>query len=140
MLGYYDGLDIHTIDKWYDLRPKGLLKRNLQVDLDSPYIDQYTIRAFIPANREELEKAGFTYNIWEKIGNISSVKYENNMKDLRSKYPFVCMSLINVTEEFVEMQDNLQKMQDTLMEKVKKCVYTAGGNLKELHCAIFPSF
>lgn len=32
MLGYYDGLDIHTIDKWYDLRPKGLLKRTLKRD------------------------------------------------------------------------------------------------------------
>ena len=56
MLGYYDGLDIHTVDEWYTLRPKGLLERKLQVDLDSPYIDQYTIRAFVPKNSDELEK------------------------------------------------------------------------------------
>ena len=40
ILGYNDGLDIHIVDKWYDLRPKGLKDRKLQVELDSPFIDQ----------------------------------------------------------------------------------------------------
>lgn len=40
ILGYYNGLDIHTVDQWYDLRPKGLLERKLQVDLSAPFINQ----------------------------------------------------------------------------------------------------
>ena len=48
ILGSFDGLDIHTVDRWYELRPKGLQERKLQVDLNVPFIDQYTIRALVP--------------------------------------------------------------------------------------------
>jgi len=61
--GYYDELTIHAVSEWYDFRPKGLQKRQLQVDLDTPFIDQYTIRAFVPLNSKELdEKEGFAYD------------------------------------------------------------------------------
>lgn len=139
ILGYYDGLDIHTVDKWYNLRPKGLLKRKLQVDLDSPYIDQYTIRALIPDNRDELEKLGFSYGLWEKIGLISSGEYEKRLKDIRRRYPFVCMSLLNVTENFVREQENLQQIQDLLIAKLRDCINSAGYAMEEIHCAVFPS-
>ena len=139
MLGYYDGLDIHTVDEWYTLRPKGLLERKLQVDLDSPYIDQYTIRAFVPKNSDELEKIGFTYEFWKKIGTISSNEYENYMQADRKLYPFVCMSLLNVTEEFVKQKNDLQEIQDSLTTEIQKYVNSAGYDWCSLHCAVFPS-
>lgn len=46
VMGYYDGLDINTVDKWYAMRPRGLRELNLQVDISSPFADQYTMRAF----------------------------------------------------------------------------------------------
>ena len=139
MLGYYDGLDIYTVDEWYSLRPKGLLERNLQIEIDSPYIDQYTIRAFVPDNSDELDKLGFSYELWKEIGRISAKDYEKHMQEIRENYPFVCMSLINVTEEFVKAQNGLEKMQGMLIQTLQNCVNTAGCNLHELHCAVFPS-
>ena len=45
LFGFYDGLDINTVEKWYDLRPKGLQNRQLQVDMENPFMAQYTFRA-----------------------------------------------------------------------------------------------
>ena len=50
VMGYYDGLEINTVDQWYKMRPRGLRELNLQVDISSPFVDQYTMRAFFPEN------------------------------------------------------------------------------------------
>ena len=139
MLGYYDGLDIHTVNQWYDLRPKGLLKRNLQVDLDSPFIDQYTIRTFIPENSEELDKSGFDYKLWKNIGTYSAEEYDNYDRNFRETYPFIFMSVLNVTEKLVKELNSLQEIEDALVIELKKSVNKLGYDLADLHCAVFPS-
>lgn len=139
VLGYYDGLDINTIDKWYDLRPKGLLERSLQVDLNAPFIDQYTIRTFIPSNSEELDKQGFSYAFWKQAGEKKTHDFDEYEKELRKRYPFICMSVLNLTERFVKQQDNLQMIQDRLIDALKKHADDSKYNLNELHCAVFPS-
>lgn len=108
ILGYYDGLDINLVDKWYDFRPKGLKERNLQVDLCTPYIDQYTIRAIIPENKEILQKRGFSYDFWENVGSKSIEDYNELKEEARKKYPFMTMSVLNLSEEYVKAQKNLR--------------------------------
>lgn len=72
LFGFYDGLDINTVEKWYDLRPKGLQNRQLQVDMENPFMAQYTFRAIFPPNRERLDKEGFDYGFWEEFGKLNS--------------------------------------------------------------------
>lgn len=139
MLGYYDGLDIHTVDKWYDLRPKGLLSRKLQIDLKTPFIDQYTIRALMPANGDELDKLGFAYKFWEEAGRYKTDIYQEYEETLKSDYPFISMSVINLTKKFIDSQSNLRTMQDSLIRFLKECVSKSNYTLRELHCAVFPS-
>lgn len=139
ILGSFDGLDVHTVDKWYELRPKGLLERNLQVDLNSPFIDQYTIRALVPSNAEQLEQKGFAYEFWKKAGKVKPESFENYAKHIRKKYPFICMSVLNFTEDFIRTQDNLQTMQEAVIQIILDCVKNAGYDLNKLHCAVFPS-
>lgn len=139
VLGHYDGLDIHTVDKWYDFRPKGLLERKLQVDLGVPFIDQYTIRALMPGNRDELDKLGFAYRFWENAGRTDSKEYEEYEKELKSKYPFVSMSVINLTEQFVRTKSNLQEIQGSLIDIIQESARQAKYDLSELHCALLPS-
>ena len=83
VMGYYDGLDINTVDKWYAMRPRGLRELNLQVDISSPFADQYTMRAFFPEDREELEKSGFNYKIWEEIGKTELKEFGQPINDVR---------------------------------------------------------
>lgn len=139
ILGFYDGLDIHTVDKWYELRPKGLLERELQVDLNTPFIDQYTIRAMGPSNRDDLDKQGFAYDFWENLGRESTKSCRQYRKELRNKYPFICMSVINLTEKFVKQKSNLQAMQDSLTTILKDAALKSGYTFEELHCAVYPS-
>ena len=139
ILGYYDGLDINLVDKWYDFRPKGLKERNLQVDLCTPYIDQYTIRAIIPENKEILQKRGFSYDFWENVGSKSIEDYNELKEEARKKYPFMTMSVLNLSEEYVKAQKNLRKMQDGLTVALEDSIKQAGVPMEELHCAIFPS-
>lgn len=139
VLGYYDGLDIHIVDKWYDLRPKGLLERKLQVDLDSPFIDQHTLRAFTPANKEKYDNYGFAYGFWEEVGRTRTKEYERYGCAIKKRYPFICMSVINLTEGFVKAKNDLQMIQDLLMKIILKCACNAGYQMEELHCAVYPS-
>ena len=59
MAGYYNGLDIHTVSRWYDLRPRGLTERKLQIDLELPFTDIYTIRTIVPENADALRRVSF---------------------------------------------------------------------------------
>ncbi|MEY8507159.1 hypothetical protein AALA78_02840 [Lachnospiraceae bacterium 42-17] len=139
ILGSFDGLDIHTVDRWYELRPKGLQERKLQVDLNVPFIDQYTIRALVPSNTEKLDNMGFAYEFWKKVGEVEPEKFKEHQKAIRKKYPFVCMAVLNFTEKFIKAQDDLQMMQESVIKIILDSVKNAKYDLKELHCAVFPS-
>ena len=138
MMGYYDGLDINTVEKWYTMRPRGLRERNLQVDISSPFADQYTIRAFFPANREELEKYGFDYQIWDKIGDTGLEEFKRNVWDERKKKPYICMSILNLANP-VLFGANLSNVSEMLKDRLIESAENSEVSLAELHCAVFPS-
>lgn len=138
MLGYYDGLEINVVDKWYDLRPRGLQTRNLQVNPDLPFIDQYTIRAILPQNRNELNSDGFCYSFWESVGKHPADIFETAEPEIRKKYPYITMSVVNLSESYVKESSNLLSLQSGIIYAIKdklKCP----EDLQDLHCAIFPS-
>lgn len=138
VMGYYDGLDINTVDKWYKMRPRGLRELNLQVDLSLPFVDQYTMRAFFPGNQKELETCGFAYEIWDKIGTADLESFEKNVISERSANPYICMSILNVADPSL-LGDDLS----IVPENLKNCLLESAQNaqilLSELHCAVFPS-
>lgn len=139
ILGYNDGLDIHIVDKWYDLRPKGLKDRKLQVELDSPFIDQYTIRALLPSKKRknDLNKKGFAYRLWEKIGRGGD--FSQNQINKLKKAPFICMSALNFSESFVREQKNFNSMMNAIEELLTESIEDAGYKLKDVNCAFFPT-
>lgn len=138
-LGYYDGIDINIANAWYKLRPKGLDEYKLQVNLDDPYIDQYTIRAVIPENWMEMEKEGFCYSFWRKIAESSIVNLEKCAVNSDKKYPFITMSVINLSENYVKAAKDLTDMQDGVARILKESINISGGSLQEMHSVIFPS-
>lgn len=133
MLGYYDGLDINYIEKWYDFRPKGLKERDLQTGIKNPFADQYTIRAFVPKEKSQLENSGFNYSVWEQISNN-----EQNA-DLLCGKPFIVMSVINLTREYVRENNEFNGI---FMGFAKVIENYFGDNktlFRDLNCAVFPS-
>lgn len=139
VLGYYDGLDINIVDRWYELRPKGLHMRNLQVNLNAPYIDQYTIRTLMPQNREEYQEQGFAYDLWENIGKRDIKKFEKYEKEKRKKYPYITMAVLNLNEMYVKSQTNLAQMERDIITVLRKSIAETGKTVEELNCAVFPS-
>lgn len=139
VFGYYDGLDINVVDKWYDLRPKGLQKYGLQVDLETPFIDQYTIRTLIPENREELEREGFAYSFWENLGKVRNDKFNEFEKEVRDRFPFIAMSVVNLSEMYVREKDDMMAIQTGIVDALQDSINLLGYSLSELHCAVFPA-
>lgn len=138
MLGYYDGLDINVVDNWYDLRPRGLHNRNLQISLTLPFIDQYTIRAIMPQNRDKLSQEGFYYPFWEKVGQLSETTFAEYELETRKKFPYITMSVVNLSEKYVKENSDLISLQEGIITAIKEKMKTK-TNLQELHCAVFPS-
>lgn len=121
--GYYDGLDIKCTDKWYDYRPKGLIDKNLALKIDDEFIDLYTIKALFPKNVEELEEQGFFY-----VPIMEGKKIE---------LPFMAMSLLNVSERFVNQYPGYENLNQTVYGYVKECLNEI--DCKALRCAVFPT-
>ena len=135
IFGYYDGLDINMIDKWYEFRPRGLQDRHLQVDLTTPFIDQYTIRVLMPENRDVLEKEqGFDYSFWEQVGTN-----EKNIESIRKNCPFFTMSILNLSRRYVHEYEDFDRLQADILDLIKQEISNAGYCVNELHCAVFPS-
>lgn len=138
-LGFYDGIDINYVDQWYDLRPRGLHKRNLQVSLATPYADQYTIRGIVPGNYEQLEDKGFCYEFWKEAATKSVDEFDDYCEADRKKYPYMVMCMLNLSDEYVQTCGNLNGMQEDVAQMLKSTVKDAGSSLAEMHCAFFPS-
>lgn len=131
VFGYYDGLDINCVEQWYELRPKGLVEHKSIVELSDPFVDQYTIKALFPDNVTELEKKGFSYSIFEKIG-------DDKFEDEYNRYPFMAMSLINVSEDFVRKYKGLDELNGEMFTFVGASLSKAPDrNL--IKCAVFSS-
>ena len=138
MLGYYDGLDINVVDKWYNFRPRGLHDLNLQINLQQPFIDQYTIRAIMPDNRNELIQEGFCYSFWERAGELSNEEFAKYELETRHRFPYITMSVLNLSEKYVKENSDLKTLQAGIITTIKD-IAKRGNELEELHCAVFPS-
>lgn len=138
VMGYYDGLEINTVDQWYKMRPRGLRELNLQVDISTPFVDQYTMRAFFPENRDDLENCGFDYEIWDKIGDTGLEEFRKDVIDERKKNPYICMSALNIADPLV-LGDNLSSVSEILKSRLIESAENSDVLLSELHCAVFPS-
>lgn len=139
MTGYYNGLDIHTVRRWYDLRPKGLTDRQLQIDLNLPFTDIYTIRTIVPENKDILQQEGFDYDFWIESGEKSVEEFDLFTKNNGQKFPFLHMSVLNFTEDFISERKSLDDMLCSVKEMLKNAVTDLAFKLKQLHCAFFPS-
>lgn len=138
MLGYYDGLDINVVDKWYDFRPRGLHNRKLQIDLESPFIDQYTIRAIMPQNRDKLDDEGFCYSFWEKAGKLPKSDFDKYELETRKQFPYITISVMNLSEKYVKEKSDLISLQEGVISAIKDKLQHK-SELEQLHCAVFPS-
>ncbi len=121
--GYYDGLDIKCIHRWFDYRPKGLIDYGLALDIKDEFIDLYTIKALFPKNVSALEEQGFFY--------MPVLKGE------KINYPFVTMSLLNLSEQSVDRYRGYEALNEAVYHYVKAVLEEEGGS--GIKCAVFPS-
>lgn len=126
VLGHFDEMDIKHIEKWSDWSP-----RNTDaISLRDEFVDKYVIKVYFPeySQREKLQQKGFDYGIWNK-------------QDVEEA-PFTVVSVINISEKYVEIvQKENKDMKEVLYEQVEHC---ASSNVfkdiwRDLHCAVCPT-
>jgi len=67
-------------------------------------------------------------------------KFGANVVDKVEKvYPFVSMSVLNLTSTFVKSKANINDLQEEVRKIVKESVEKNEMLLKELHCAVYLS-
>lgn len=121
--GYYDGLDIRCIDKWYDYRPKGLMNRGLAIKMQDQFIDLFTIKALFPENVNALEEQGFFYM---PILNQEEIKV-----------PFMALSLMNISEQFADQCMGYEALNQAVYSDVRAVLNE--NQYRSLKCAVFPA-
>ena len=139
VMGYYDGLDINTVSNWTGMRPRTLKEFGLQVNLNAPFVDQYTIKAFFPENIRELEEKGFVYDLWENIGNKRSDRLTEKMEEVRRKNPYICLSVLNMAESFLHDDTSLSAVPEKLYDSLAAALGDTEDERRKFHCAVFPS-
>lgn len=121
--GYYDGLDIRCIDRWYDYRPKGLMNRGLAIKIQDQFIDLFTIKALFPVNVNTLEEQGFFYT--------------PILKQEQIKAPFMALSLINISEQFADQCMGYEALNQSVYKYVSAVLHE--NQYSSLKCAVFPA-
>lgn len=137
--GYYDGLSVSYIDRWYQFRPAEIAKSCGYVSLGDPFADIYVIKGFFPYDKDEYVDL-LDYDFWLKVGN-------RNLKDKRgwkeantilAQSPYICASSIHLSQDFVRQCKDLNEMTKDVIYQFKESAAAEGKNLKEFHCAVFP--
>jgi len=130
IFGHYDGMDIHCVDQWYQLRPKGV-EENINISDD--FLDKYTLKLYMPNPniRENLEKQGFAYHLWKKIGYHSS-----ECREIFKRYPFISVAVANLSKRYVQ---NNNEMLENITKSIKEAAEKRAIALDEIHCAVMPS-
>lgn len=137
--GYYDGLLVSHIDQWYQFRPAGIASICGYVSQGAPFTDIYVIKGFFP-NNECIDDGLFDYSIWHKIGEKDSQgRISRATADLLEKNPYICLSSVHLSQTFVEKYDGSEKMTNEVKKYIKEVAEHENWNLRELHCAVFPT-
>ncbi|RKJ19919.1 hypothetical protein D7X48_11285 [bacterium D16-50] len=136
MFGHYDGMDIHCTNQWYQLRPKGVEKYGGNVDISDSLWDKYTLKLYFPPKKycEELERKGFGYDIWQKLGCFQENRDYCN--DVLRHFPFVSVAMINLSKKCVEEGELINELEKIIYDAVSKELKI---DLSSIHCAIMPS-
>lgn len=126
MFGYYDGLLIACVDKWYKLRPAGIADLCGYVKPDEPFADIYVIKGFFPNVASE----AFDYKFWREI--------DQKEQSLAKVYPYICISAIHLSKSFVSQSSGLEQMTKNIIDYIEQVAIENEWNLREVHCAVFP--
>lgn len=135
VLGYYDQLDIQTVENWPDLTPAGMqyfqsksiLKEFSIQDLP---IDSFPIKLLFPPEEVVMawRKVGFDYSYWKKLRNLPSSEKE----------PIITVVLLNMTDEYLETcknpSDGIERLLCQISNHAEFLALT-----DSLHCGVFQS-
>ncbi len=141
--GYYDGLSVSCIDRWYQFRPTGIAESCGYVNQGEPFTDIYVIKGFFPAD-ECSDNEFFNYEIWKEIGKRNFELQDSDKgickdtKDVLENYPYICVSFLHLSQTFVKNCEGLDKMTGEIKQKIKIVADETGCNLRDFHCAVFP--
>lgn len=141
IFGYYDGLAIAYVNKWYQYRPMGVAHRCGYVQHDQPFADVYTIKCVFP-EQQLMQNKNFSFDEWKKVGMDAAFTSDPNdqfVSALIQSNPFICVSSIHLSEAFVKNGMDLCEMTRKVMEHVQCEADKRNWNLKKLHCAVFPT-
>lgn len=141
IFGYYDGLAIAYVNKWYQYRPMGVAHRCGYVQHDRPFADVYTIKCVFP-EQKLMQNENFSFEEWKKVGMevaSTSDRSDQLVSALIQSNPFICVSSIHLSEAFVNSGRDLCEMTSAVMQHVQYEANKRNWNLKELHCAVFPT-
>lgn len=142
IFGYYDGVIFTHPEKWSDFGPQGVDKLlvNKNKEINSPlkvwedFSNIYPIKLLFPKEqcRKEICSYGFTYSLWEKIGEDSDEE--------QAQFPLFGALLLNVTENFIK--DAKTKNCSTISlvaEKIHTAMAHASISLEDMNCGLFQS-
>lgn len=141
IFGYYDELVIAGVNKWYQYRPMGVAHRCGYVQHDQPFADVYTIKCVFP-EQDLMDDENFSFKEWENAvvkTEPASDWSDPSVSALVQSNPFICVSSIHLSEPFVKNGMNLSEMTAEVMKRVQHEADNQSWNLKELHCAVFPT-
>ncbi|MFR1871946.1 MAG: hypothetical protein ACLSXO_05395 [Coprococcus sp.] len=142
LFGHYDGMDIQILEQWYEMRPKRVGNYNGNTSVADSYSDKHTLKGYFPRKRisEKLEKLGIHYEFWKMAGSQHQGKRKANQKKLMlNKVPFITVSVVNLSGEFVEHEKNSSNLILSLSRELKIVAQKNGISLEDIHCAVIPS-
>lgn len=141
--GYYDGLSVSCIDRWYQFRPTGIAESCGYVNLGEPFTDIYVIKGFFPADKGS-DNELFDYEIWKKIGKRNPEQQDSkndiceDANNMLKNSPYICVSSLHLSQTFVNCCDGLEEMTSKIKQKIKIIADEMECDLRVLHCAVFP--
>lgn len=138
MFGHYDGMDIQNLGKWYEMRPKRVGIYNGNTSIADSYSDKHTLKGYFPRKdtSEELKKSGIYYDFWKKVG---SERAADSGDSILNDVPFITVSVINLSGEFVEHTQDGKELILTLGKKLAEVAEKNDISLENIHCAVIPS-
>lgn len=137
--GYYDGLSVSYIDRWYQFRPAGIAKSCGYVNLGDSFADIYVIKGFFPHDKGLYDDL-LDYDFWLQVGkrNSDDGSAGKEADDILAQSPYICASSIHLSQDFVRQCKDLSEMTKDIIYQIKEIAAAEGKNLKEFHCAVFP--
>ena len=124
VMGYYDGLLIRKIQKWFDYSPRKDWEPVNNVDNSGEdLVNHYPIKLIFPELEQDENLPPLFYNDWK------------NYETLLGQNPCMTLVLVNLTSTY--RQRHIPQLLPSFLKSLKESCDPA--NLEKTHCCVLPS-